>query len=92
MAEPHDTKYACVWYITRLPSPSWLTVIITEEWVNKEIKLTSYKFDANSVKRSINKLLPFLHRDPALMEKLDVRKIKKPKQNEIRIQVQKFSK
>ena len=44
---------------------------------NKEIKLTSYKFDANSVQRSVNKLLSFLHRDPALTEKLDQENWKK---------------
>ena len=37
---------------------------------SKEIKLTSYEFDATSVKRSVNKFLSFLHRDPALTEKL----------------------
>ena len=72
----------CVFSVSRITISKlvYCDHMITEEWL-----IRKSKFDANSVKRSVNKLLPFLHRDSALMGKLDVKKIKKKK--DIKLQV-----
>ena len=52
---------------------------------NKEIKLTSYKFDANSVKRSLNKLLSVSYTETPRWQKSCIRKIEKSKTTSLEI-------